>query len=337
MTELTKEEILDSRKTDVFNKEDETSKKNTKIMTFNFLLNAFFLLPPDGATPFVNLVYKVIRTSILVIDVITLSCQLIAIVSHWGNIPLIASTMSVMNGLTVSFITCIYFILSKTKFVGLVDLLRTEFVSKVKSKYIRFIQNAERQVKIDVLLSTPIVLTCCFMWTVLPLLNSNLISKVEDKNITTADHYLERMIFVMWAPFETIESPQYEIVFLLQFAIVSLAIMQLYAVDIMFLCLMSHAAAQFKVLQVMLDDMDQNISENDLQTAKIVDSEYVTTDDSFRNTAHGSISLRSRIQIDDNSENPGAQMTYPKDDQMFEDECRDYLVKCIKYHQAIIE
>jgi hypothetical protein len=338
MSQSTKKDTLNSRTTDEFNKEEEISENNVQIMTFNFLLNVVGLLPPDNATPFIKFVYKLFIAGLLVIDTITLSWQLIAVVVHWGNIPLIATTMSVMNGLIVSMITCIYFLHSKTKFLGLVDLLRTEFVAKVKSKYIKFIQNAERQIKYDVLLSSPKLVNCGFMWTVAPLLNNNAVSNFEDKNATTGDRNLEKIIFVMWAPFETEGSPQFEIIFLLQFIIISLAIIQLYAVDIMFLSLMSHAAAQLKVLQAMLSDIHQNISENYFHTTKDVTSLHITTDGNEAHSSEdGSISLQSWIRINDHSENPSTQMVCPKDDQLCKDQFREYLVECIKYHQAIIE
>jgi hypothetical protein len=99
-------------------------------MNFNFLLHVFGLLLPDNASALVKLMYKMFIIGVILIDTVTLLWQLIAVVVHWGNIPLIATTMSVMNGLIVSMINCMYFIQNETKFLGLTDLLRTEFVGK---------------------------------------------------------------------------------------------------------------------------------------------------------------------------------------------------------------
>jgi hypothetical protein len=334
-------DIQNSRTTEEVNNEEEISENSVHIMTFKILLNIVGLLPPENATSFVRLLYKLFIAGILLIYTVTVSCQLIAILVYWGNIPLISATMCVMNGIIVTMITCIYFLHSKTKFLELVDLMRSKFVAVVKLKYIKFVKNAERQVKMDVLLSSPVISGCGFMWTVVPLLNNGPVLNSEDKNATAGDHNLERMIFVMWFPFETEESPRFEIIFLLQFIIISLAIFQLYFVDIMFLTLMSHAAGQFKVLQVMLADMHQNISENGLHSTKDINSLHITTDGSFNYEAHTStdspVSLQSWIQVKDDSEHPRTQIVCLKDDEMCKDQFIKYLVECIKFHQAIIE
>jgi hypothetical protein len=73
---------------------------------------------------------------------------------------------------------------------------------------------------------------------------------------------------VMWAPFDIKKSPQYEIIIVLQFVIITLSLAQIFSVDTMFVSLMSHVVAQFKVLCATLNDMHENVSESDLHRTK---------------------------------------------------------------------
>jgi hypothetical protein len=212
---------------------------------------------------------------------------------------------------------------------------------KSKYEYVKLILNAERQVKLDVLLSSPIVTACGLIWAAAPFINKNPTWNIDDRDATTGDHNLERMIFVMWTPFEIGESPQFEIIILLQIIIVSLAVFQLYAVDIMFLSLMSHTAAQLKLLSSMLNVMHQEISENSLHATTVIASQFLTADGTFvnqeRTSADGSTSLQSWSGINEHSGNHSTQMVCPKDDALCDDPFRQHLVKCIKHHQAIIK
>jgi hypothetical protein len=331
MLRSTETQIHVSVTRDVLSKE-EFSVSNVRIMTFKFMLNVAGLLPPDSATPLVRFMYKIFVTGILILYFMVLLGQLIALGVYWGNISLIANTMSVMNGLIITIVTCIHFLKSRSKFTKLIDVLRMEFVSKVKSKYMKFVVNAERQVKISVALSCPIILNCWFMWTVAPFLNNDHISDFEIKNDTTRGNDLQKMLFVIWTPFDITESPQFQIIFGLQFVFACLTASMLHAVDTMFLSLMSHAAAQFKILGAMLNDMHENISENGVHS---------TTDGSFMKEAptstNDSIPLQNWSGTNEDFGNPSIQIVYPEDAHLEEDQCRQYLVDCIRYHQAIIE
>jgi hypothetical protein len=332
----TMKQIHPSESREELSNEEEFSVKKVQIMTFNFLLHVSGLLPPNNATPFILLLHKVFLTGQFTLCVLALLGEMMAIYVYWGDIPLIANITSHMTGLILTSITSLYFLHSKNKLLKHVEFLRMEFVVKMKSKYITIVERAERQIKLAVTIAIPIVVNVGTLWLSAPFLFNNEINNFENRSVTKDESNLEGFMFVVWAPFDIRNSPQYEIILALQFIIIFLAVLQIFSVDVMFGSLMGHAAAQFKVLCAMLNDMHENISESDLQRTKRISPLHVSTDDgsvkkAVKSGHDNTHEYRSGFEKD--SGNPSSETARPVN----EDECRLYIVECIKYHQTLIK
>jgi hypothetical protein len=218
--------------------------------------------------------------------------------------------------------------------MSLIDLLRIQFVSRIKSKYVELILIAERQIKTFVILSVSISTIFGAIWITNPLIK---MYNFEKNKGTIEIHDFERLIFIVWAPFEIYDSPQFEIIMVLQIIASTFSLLTLLAVDVLFLSLMSHAAAQFKVVCAMLSDMHENISEDELNRTKrksplndIADSDLIkdpltSTDDTVCQESRSGHSRSRKFET-----------ARPEISQTGEDPFRLYLVECIKHHQAVI-
>uniref|UniRef100_A0A0U5A7K1 Odorant receptor n=1 Tax=Reticulitermes speratus TaxID=60591 RepID=A0A0U5A7K1_9NEOP len=325
-----------------FSNKDELPASGLKIMRVNLImLNLVGLLPPSGSGPLIRSMYKVFVACVLVMEVLILAGQFIAVVIYWGNLHLIANTMCLMNGCVLSFVSCTYFLRNKTKFLMLIDLLKVKFVAETKSKYIKLVQNAERQIITYLYLSSPIVACSIFSWVIAPFINRSNFSNIKDSNATKREQSVENMIFVMWTPFDIEQSPQFEIITALQVFFVNVGTGIIYAVGMLFLSLMSHSAAQFKVLAAMLDDMQENIHTDVLPNKKrifllnkdlpdVPEEEapvYIRHESSWPENNQQSISHSSELIL---SKKIGDKNRFD------EDEFQKYLVNCIKCHRDII-
>lgn len=326
-----------------FNNQGEFPASDLNIMKINLImLNLFGLLPPSGAGPLIRSAYKAFVASVLLVEVLILSGQFIALITYWGNLHLIANTMCLMNGFTMSLVSCTYFLRNKAKFLMLIDLLKVKFVAVTKSKYIKLIRNAERQILVYLYLSSPIVACCTFSWVIAPFINRSKFSDLEDSNVTTREHGVENMIFVMWTPFDIEQSPQSEIIMVLQVLFVNVGTGIIYAVGMLFLSLMSHSAAQFKVLAAMLDDMQQNIFADVLPNKK---RKFLLNKDIADSTEEEvPIYIMNEISCTQNKQqsiNHSSELIFSKgvgdENRLIEDEFRKYLVNCIQCHRDIIK
>ncbi|XP_023721129.1 uncharacterized protein LOC111871936 isoform X2 [Cryptotermes secundus] len=330
-------EIETSETRENLNKEDKISVNKVQVMTLGFMLYVAGLLPPNSAAPFIRFFNRMFLICIFALYTYALLGQLIAVYVHWGNIPVISTVMSYMSGLLVSVLVSVYFLHNKDKFMTLIDLLRNEFVENMNSKYIKFIHIAERQVALCCIFATPVAVTLATISIATPFLSNNTISNFDNNTLTTERNNLDRLMFVIWLPFAIEDSPQFEIIMVLQVFVICFSLLMLTAVDVIFLLLMSHAAAQFKVLCAMLNDMHENISQVEWNRSKHKSplqnianfnlmSDPVTSADNISCHESGS----------GNCGSPSSETRQEKC-HVNRDAFRLYLVKCIKYHQAVIE
>ena len=275
-------------------------------------------------------------------EVLILSGQFIAVINYWGNLQLIANTMCIMNGFTVSFVSCTYFLRNKAKFLMLIDLLKVKFVAVTKSKYIKLVRNAERQIIVYLYLSSPIVASCAFSWVIAPFVNRSNFPDLEGNNVTNRERRVEDMIFVMWTPFHIEQSPQFEIITVLQVLFMNIGTGIVYAVGMLFLSLMSHSAAQFKVLAAMLDDMQQNIFADVLSNKKrkfLLNKDIA--DETEEEVPIHIMTESSCTEDKQQSKNHSSELILSKEvsdkNRLVEDEFRKYLVNCIQCHRDIIK
>jgi hypothetical protein len=264
--------------------------------------------------------------------------EITAVLIHWGNIPVIATTMGAMSGLIASMCTSIHFLRNRQKFISLIDVLQSEFVAKLKPKYMKIIFNAEREAIFCGLLLFPLALIIDFIWIFAPFLSRNPLYNFKNEDVTERSR-VEKLIFMMWVPFELDKSPHYEILIVLQVFVMSSALLMICAIDLVFLSLMSHAAAQFRVLCAMLHDMHENVAENNLHTTRYVASLQSGTDVSF--TKEGQVSINdspfthSWSRDTERSARLLVERECLQNDYLEEDLFRQYLAECIRHHQAL--
>jgi hypothetical protein len=329
-------------KGDISNQE-EFPASDLNIMKINLImLNLVGLLPPSGAGPVTQSMYKVFIAFVLLMEVLILSGQFIAVVTYWGNLHLIANTMCLMNGFTLSLVSCTYFLRNKAKFLMLIDMLKVKFVAVTKSKYINLVRNAERQIVVYLYLSSPTVACTIFSWVIAPFVSRSHFSDLVDSNVTSREHNVENMIFVMWTPFDIEQSPQSEIIMVLQVIFVNIGTGIIYAVGMLFLSLMSHSAAQFKVLAAMLDDMQQNIFADVLPNKKGIfllnkDIADVTEEKAPIHIMNESSCTENKQQSTHHSSQLISSNKVGEENRLVEDEFHKYLVNCIQFHRDIIK
>jgi hypothetical protein len=276
-----KKESNISETNNTFKTEEQFPACETKIMTLSVGLIAVGLIPPAKSSSFIRMIYKIFTIFIHIIDALTLIAEITAVLIHWGNIPVVATTMGAMSGLIASMCTSIHFLRNKQKFLRLIDMLESEFVAKLKPKYMNIILNAEHEAILCGILLFSLALIVDFIWIVAPFLNRNPLHNFKNKNDVTEISGVEKLIFMMWVPFELEKSPHYEILIVLQVFVMTSALLMICAIDLVFLSLMSHTAAQFRVLCAMLRDMNENVTENTLNTTRHVASLQSGADVSF--------------------------------------------------------
>jgi hypothetical protein len=332
-----KEDSQVSERKDRLTNEEQFCVGDVKIMTVSIALNIFGLLPPAKSSSLMRLIYKAFTIFIHVLYILTVLAELAAIAVHWGDIAVVANIMGAMAGLVASMCTSLHFLRNIKKFMSLIDMLKSEFIAKLQPKYMKYIFNAEREVIFCGLLLFPLAATIAFIWSVVPFLNTNPLTNFKNEKNVTEESSVDKLVFVVWLPFEFEKSPRYEIIIFLEIMVISFALLMICAVDIVFVCLMSHAAAQFRILCAKLNDMQENVSETVLHRRRCMPPLYTGT---FMR--QGPVPLNvppSTHSWSADTENSGrfvVEMECLKNQNPEEDPLLQYLVECIRHHQAVL-
>lgn len=247
---------------------------------------------------------------------VTIGSQVIAMVIYWGNMRVITYTLGTTMGCVITCCDYINFMYRKRTVLEMVHHMKTEFIAKMRPKYRKLLDSTEREAKFLTILRVVLAVLAITSAGLLPIINKDASAvDIDFKNMTTEQIITEKLVLVMYIPFEFRESPQYEMTFLYQILSASMMVFSSQSVDLLLMILMSLLAARFKILGKLLDEMNENISED-----KINYEDYILPDDF---SAHSS----NFEGIPDETALSG-----DKDDPF-----RLYLVDCIRQHESAIQ
>jgi hypothetical protein len=234
--------------------------------------------------------------------------QVVALVYYWGNLKIITYTLASLTGTIITSSDYVNMLCRKRTVLSMVEQIKTDFISKVKPKYRKYLNTTESQAKVFTLLRCLLAVFAVITAGIMPVILNENTSKSEDKltNITIEDVIAEKMIIGMYTPFDIRKSPQFEIVYTYQILAGTMMVITSQSVDLMLMVLMSLVAARFTILGKMLNDMAENVATNS------------TNREMHSSTLNGTCE---------------AADTKGHNDYGF----REYLVDCIKEHQAAIE
>jgi hypothetical protein len=246
---------------------------------------------------------------------ITITAQLIAIAIYWGNIQVITYTLASMTGCVITTTDYINFLCHKPIIFDIVEQMKTDFIAKMKPKYRHFLDTSERQAKFFTFVRCLLAVFAISAAGLLPLINKDASTvEIDFKNMTIEQIITEKMVLVMYMPFDFRESPQYEISFLYQILAASSMVIASQSIDLLLMVLMSLVAARFKILGNLLNEMTENVSTSEINYDKYMLPEV-----------HKAYNTLDGIP----------EVTDLRGDK--EDPFRLYLIDCIKQHQAAIE
>jgi hypothetical protein len=298
------------------NAKEENSTYELKIFKLNFLLLSYVgLWIPETSSKLAKILYSFFPLIQLVVMAITIGAQVIAMVIYWGNMKVITYTLGTTMGCIITCCDFMNFLYHKRTVLEMVQQMKTEFIAKMKPKYRKFLDSTEREAIFLTVLRCVLAIFAIASAGLLPIINKDASAiDIDFKNMTVEQIITEKMVLVMYIPFDFRESPQYEITFLYQILSASMMVFASQSVDLLLMVLMSLLAAQFKILGKLLDEMTENVAANELNYEK-----YMLPDDCMAHSALDGIPEETALGGDR------------------EDPFRLYLIDCIRQHQVAIE
>lgn len=284
--------------------------------------------------------------------------QVTALHQHWGSVSNITDiTFELVAAVSNSSIG-LYLVLNRKKLQLIISKMQTSFRSYTKQlrfgrKHCFVLSAASRR---NAIFSWIVIATNCsaiLIWVIYPFILwcTEIHDEVEDtedtNNMSDQEMYWKYFCFKMWLPPDATRSPIYQFLWIYQaFPIISL-VMIFTGYNLLFFSVTTFTAAHFNILAMILKDSTKIIllsgstqakrnsisaTENLLkdrthewQTRKDCSKHHREVEVSEGLHTSEELQLRTNVKED---ETGNIQQRYDP---------ADYLIQCIKYHQALLE
>lgn len=346
------------------NWQEENSSKH--LFLFLIFLQLAGILPPEtfSSRPWKITIYNIYSALSLLWFVPAMVAQIFALIQHWGNVSDITDiTFEVAAAISNSSIG-LYLMLNRKQLQLIISKMQSTFYSYTKHlqfnrKHSSILSEALRR---NAIFSWIVIISNCssiLIWVILPFILWHTEMKNDEENtsnIPDQGTHWKYFCFKMWLPTKATHSPLYQILWAYQaFPIYSLV--QIFTgYNLMFFSVTTFTAAHFKILATILKDCTKT---------KLLSHSIKDTEQGSRNSksSNGSVLKetgyvlqakekfnkvvvlkyceRNEVAIHMNKEPKwitGTDLNESEEgiaQQRYE--TADYLVRCIRYHQALLE
>jgi hypothetical protein len=336
----------------VFRASGNDPQGKTSVGILNVQLKCFLyggILPSAAisSSPWKLRIYNVYTTLTLLMYIPTLSAQFYALFMQSDSLTAGTDTLfTIVAALLHLSISC--HLLTQRKALQHLVLRTedsfTEYTSKLPlgTKHTLIISDAKKKIRLYSSTFIISVVITGFLWTSLPYIfwhvhNANKQNNVENKDDESGNKvHWEHFCYRMWLPPSATVHPLYHFVWLYQVIIEVVLLFDYTGYNLLYYALTLHTAAHFKVLATLLEDLDQYITSSDnTKTSEQSANEEGTSfikemilKHSGQNERENNKKKTSQLE-EYHSSDPGLVTTIPS--------AEDYLVRCVKYHQAILQ
>jgi hypothetical protein len=353
----------------VNNWKQEISTKNFSLFLIFFKLAG--ILPSEGvfSRPWKIKIYNMYAALSLLWFVPAIIAQIFALYQHWGNIGKITDiTFQLAAAINNSSIG-LYLVFNRKQLQLIISKMQSTFLNFTNNlqfgrKHRLILREASGQNAIFSWIVVATNFTALLMWDIFPFVLWCTEMKQEEENIESTNNtydqeiYWKYFCFKMWLPPNATHTPVYQILWVFQAFPVYSIVMIFTGYNLFFFAVTTFTAAHFKILAMILRDSSKPILLPDVTQDKELgsrdsesDNESVLKEGTYV-WKSGKESMKPVSQKND-TEQEITQCLHANDKCLWkrkanfqEDEAEriqqtnetaDYLVHCIKYHQALLE
>jgi len=317
------------------------------------VLHISFTVPTQSisASIFKSSLYNLFTPVVFVLYTLILAAQLLGVYQYWGDLDITMENLFLTTGFVMCFWEGAYMKIKREQIWRICDRIDSTPVpntssSVLKKTHKKILNETQSTCKI---LSWFIFLSVnvgTLMWAVFPLVNLLIHSlsdgDAEPQNAT--DKPWPYLMYIIWTPYDVTTMSMYALTYTVQVMVYFAASLYNTSSNIVFLNLVLHATAKFKVVEYSLLHIGEIMSEN---TDEVKDeigeftgsSERGKGKESFHDEDRGSRLESTTSERARNNCVVGSDLQFCLDKEFNSDSSgiEDFLVECIKQHQDAIE
>jgi hypothetical protein len=343
------------------NGSDKKSAHEFKFMSLNrTILHLAFTVPTESiaASRMKSTLFYLFTPCVFVLYALVLVAQVLGVYHYWGDLDVTMENLFLTTGFVMCYWEGAYFKIKRDEIWKNFDRLDSKPVPNVSNVSLNethklIVSEAQSNCK---KLSWFIFLSVnvgTLMWAVFPIVNLLIRSLTEHDRFVEESAALKSankpwpyLMYIIWVPYDITVSKLYAVTYLIQVIVYFTASLYNTSSNIVFLNMVLHATAKFKVVESSLLHMAKMISENDgtvkneiQDTADMSEcgngKEHLYAENT--GTSSRSHSRNSTSTADRYLAGSVLQLSTDGDLSSYPSEVEDFLVECVKQHQDAIE
>jgi hypothetical protein len=337
-------------------------EKSTAHSILNLQLKCFLyggIRPSESirSSPWKLRVFNIFSALTVIMYIPSLFAQCYALYLEFGNVTEMTGVAFAVVAAFLHFFISSYLLLNRKPLEHLIvrtEEFFTEFRSKLPlgREHTLIMTDATKKIRIYSWIFIITNVTTCFLWIFIPFVFWNTHNQNKQKNMEKEDGEIddevhwEHLCYRMWVPATAFDYPFYYLVWIYQALLTSVLLLDNTGYNSMYYAITIYAAAHFKILVTLLQNIDQYITSpdcteslersstwSDVINVDLLENEkYNVTETVLKNCsqsgrenkANETSELEAYLSLDHKGITASIQRA------------EDYLVNCIKYHQAIL-
>jgi hypothetical protein len=329
------------------------------------------ILPSESvfSRPWKIKIYNIYAALSLFLFVPTIISQMFALYQHWGNIGNITDITFELAAAIHTSSVGLYLVLKRKQLQLIISKMQSAFRNYTNNlqfgrKHRLILREASGRNTIFSWIVIVSNLTGLLIWDIFPFVLWCIEIKQEEENIESANNIYDQEIhwkyfcYKMWLPPNATHTPVYQILWVYQAFAIYIVVMIFTGYNLFFFEVTTFTAAHFKILAMILRDSSKPILLPDVtqdkelgSTASESDNESLLKEETyvwksgkeFRKTVGQNYDTKQEIT---QCLHANDECLWKREANFQEDEAErihrtnetaDYLVHCIKYHQALLE
>jgi hypothetical protein len=348
-------------KTPIKSESDKKSPSELNFMNLNRLvLHISFTVPTESiaASPVKSTFFYLFTPCVFVLYALVFAAQTLGVYHYWGDLDVTMENLFLTTGFVMCFWEGAYFKIKREEIWKIFDRVDSKPVPNVSNLALsdthkRIVIEAQSNCK---KLSWFIFLSVnvgTLMWAVFPIVNLLIHSLTEhdrseedSASQNSANKPWPYLMYIIWVPYDITKMHMYAVTYLIQVIVYFAASLYNTGSNIVFLNMVLHATAKFKIVESSLLHMGKMISENASSVKNEIQdnvekcdcdngTEYLYAEG--RITSSHSHSTNCTSTADEYLAGSVTQLCSDGHFAPHSSEIEDFLVECIKQHQDAIE
>jgi 7tm Odorant receptor. len=249
--------------------EIETSSNDFRLMHLNrMVLHISFTVPTKkiSSSPLKSTLYYLFTPCVFILYTLVLTAQALGVYQYWGDLDVTMENLFLTTGFVMCYWEGAYFKMKKVEIWRIFDRLDAKPVPetsdqtlrKVHERIVNKAQSNCKKLSWFIFLSVNVG---TLMWAVFPLVNLSVHGLSEDESPQeTSNKPHPYLMYIIWVPYDLKAAQPYALTYLLQVIVYFTASLYNTSSNIVFINLIIHATAKFKVVEASILRMEEIMS-----------------------------------------------------------------------------